>query len=194
LTTLGYSMLACLRVSKASAVYQSGEQPELDASAPPSLSTVGQSRLRAESASGSPRVAVTVWWLANVIENEMLWQRADELTVEGVSWGRGSTVAIDCAVPRREEDAAPSHSQASITRGLPSIPSIASLHASPGHGYVDHSSLRDMQARPPAGAELLSVFCSVLSSYLSVCLPPSVAPARWSRAWCLDASHQARTL
>ncbi len=46
-------------------------------------------------------------------------------------------MAIDCAVPRREEDAAPSHSQASITRGLPSIPSIASLHASPSHAYAD---------------------------------------------------------
>ncbi|KAK9827371.1 hypothetical protein WJX81_002984 [Elliptochloris bilobata] len=52
---------------------------------------------------------------------------------------RGSTVAIDCAVPRREEDVAPGHSQASITRGLPSIPSIASLHASPGHAFADVS-------------------------------------------------------
>jgi len=99
-------------------------------------------------------------------------QRAKEIVEDISSWGRGSTVAIDCAVPRREEDAAPSHSQASITRGLPSIPSIASLHASPGHGYVDHSGLRDMQARPPAGVELPPLFCCI--SHRSVASPHSL--------------------
>lgn len=65
---------------------------------------------------------------------------------------RGSTIAIDEAAPRREEDAAPSHSQASITRGLPSIPSIASLHASPGHAFPDPSQgFYDMQVHTVPG-------------------------------------------
>ena len=42
-----------------------------------------------------------------------------------------------------------SHSQASMTRGLPSIPSIASLHASPGHMFPDASQgFYDMQVLP----------------------------------------------
>lgn len=69
-------------------------------------------------------------------------------------------MAIDCAVPRREEDMAPSHSQASITRGLPSIPSIASLHTSPGHAFADApQGFCDMQVPPgvaQGGADGLS--------------------------------------
>ena len=51
---------------------------------------------------------------------------------------RGSVVAIDSAVPRREEgartdDDLSASSMVSLSRGLPSVPSIPSLHSPPSH-------------------------------------------------------------
>ena len=56
---------------------------------------------------------------------------------------RGSVVAIDSAVPRREEgmrtdDDLSASSMVSLSRGLPSVPSIPSMHSPSHHQHPGH--------------------------------------------------------
>lgn len=78
---------------------------------------------------------------------------AGTISVEGL-WitCRGSIVAIDSAVPRREEgartdDDMSTSSMVSLSRGLPSVPSIASM-PSPSH----LSAAYQQSAGPMAGS------------------------------------------